>query len=152
VIVDLFCGIGTIGLSVLNICGREGRTLVGVEIVPSAIENAKQNALLGGFKNTEFILGDATAAAEKLSRRNISPDVVILDPPRKGCDEKLLKIIADDFAPEKLIYISCDPATLARDSKILSENGYELKEYSPVDLFPGTAHVETVALFCRQKD
>ena len=149
VIVDLFCGIGTIGLSVLNLCGREGRTLVGVEIVPSAIENAKQNALLGGFKNTEFILGDATAAAEKLSRRNISPNVVIVDPPRKGCDEKLLKIIADDFAPEKLIYISCDPATLARDSKILSENGYKLQEYSPVDLFPGTAHVETVALFRR---
>ncbi|MBO5231869.1 MAG: 23S rRNA (uracil(1939)-C(5))-methyltransferase RlmD [Clostridia bacterium] len=152
VIVDLFCGIGTIGLSVLNLCGREGRTLVGVEIVPSAIENAKQNALLGGFKNTEFILGDATAAAEKLSFRNISPDVVIVDPPRKGCDEKLLKIIAEDFAPKKLIYISCDPATLARDSKILSENGYKLQEYSPVDLFPATAHIETVALFHRQKD
>lgn len=152
VIVDLFCGIGTIGLSVLNLCGREGRTLVGVEIVPSAIENAKQNSLLGGFKNTEFILGDATAAAEKLSFRNISPDVVIVDPPRKGCDEKLLKIIAEDFAPKKLIYISCDPATLARDSKILSENGYKLQEYSPVDLFPATAHIETVALFRRQKD
>ena len=147
VILDLFCGIGTVGLSVLNLCGREGRTLVGVEIVPAAIENAKQNALLGGVQNARFILGDATAAAEKLSRENIVPDTVIVDPPRKGCDEKLLKIIAYDFAPKKLIYISCDPATLARDSKILSENGYELKEYSPVDLFPGTAHIETVALF-----
>ncbi len=149
IIMDLFCGIGTIGLSVLNLCGREGRTLIGVEIVPSAIENAKQNALDGGFENTEFILGDATEAAEQLSKRNITPDVIIVDPPRKGCDEKLLKIIADDFAPKKLIYISCDPATLARDCKILSENGYNVQEYSPVDLFPSTAHVETVALFLR---
>jgi 23S rRNA (uracil1939-C5)-methyltransferase len=147
IIMDLFCGIGTIGLSVLNLCGRDERTLIGVEIVPSAIENAKQNAIDGEFKNTEFILGDATKAAGQLRARNIAPDVVIVDPPRKGCDEKLLKIIADDFAPKKLIYISCDPATLARDSKILSENGYMLQEYSPVDLFPGTAHVETVALF-----
>ena len=82
---------------------------------------------------------------------NIVPDTVIVDPPRKGCDEKLLKIIAYDFAPKKLIYISCDPATLARDSKILSENGYELKEYSPVDLFPGTAHIETVALLSQRR-
>ncbi len=151
IIMDLFCGIGTIGLSVLNLCGREQRQLIGVEIVPSAIENAKQNAIDGGFENTEFILGDATKAAEQLRSRNITPDVVIVDPPRKGCDEKLLKIIAEDFAPEKLIYISCDPATLARDSKILSENGYNLQEYSPVDLFPATAHIETVALLSRQK-
>ncbi len=149
IIMDLFCGIGTIGLSVLNLCGRENRNLIGVEIVPSAIENAKQNAMDGGFENTEFILGDATKAAENLKGRNISPDVVIVDPPRKGCDEKLLEIIANDFAPKKLIYISCDPATLARDSKILSENRYILQEYSPVDLFPGTAHVETVALFVK---
>ena len=147
VILDLFCGIGTIGLSLLNLCGKEDRSLIGVEIVPSAVENAKQNALLGGFKNARFILGDATKAAEQLRGENIVPDTVIVDPPRKGCDEKLLKIIAHDFAPKKLIYISCDPATLARDSKILSENGYELKEYSPVDLFPGTSHIETVALF-----
>ncbi|MBQ9919978.1 MAG: class I SAM-dependent RNA methyltransferase, partial [Clostridia bacterium] len=149
IIMDLFCGIGTIGLSVLNLCGRENRSLIGVEIVPSAIENAKQNALIGGFQNTEFILGDATLGAEQLRGRNITPDVVIVDPPRKGCDEKLLEIIADDFAPKKLIYISCDPATLARDSKILGENGYKLQQYSPIDLFPGTAHVETVALFLR---
>ena len=147
IIVDLFCGIGTIGLSVLNLCGRENRTLIGAEIVPSAIENAKQNAIDGGFENTEFILGDATKAAEVLKNRRIAPDVVIVDPPRKGCDQKLLEIIANDFAPKKFIYISCDPATLARDSKILSENGYALKEYSPVDLFPSTAHCECCALF-----
>lgn len=149
IIMDLFCGIGTIGLSVLNLCGRDDRSLIGVEIVPSAIENAKQNALNGGYKNAEFILGDATKAAEQLRKRNITPDVIIVDPPRKGCDEKLLEIIANDFSPQKLIYISCDPATLARDSKILSENNYSLEEYSPIDLFPGTAHVETVALFTK---
>lgn len=150
VIMDLFCGIGTIGLSVLNLCGRENRSLIGVEIVPSAIENAKQNAIDGNAQNTEFILGDATKAAEQLKKRNITPDVVIVDPPRKGCDEKLLQIIAEDFAPKKLIYISCDPATLARDCEILSENGYDLQEYSPVDLFPGTAHCECCALFVGQ--
>lgn len=149
VIVDLFCGIGTIGLSVLNLCGKEGRTLYGVEIVPAAVENAKQNAVQGGFKNCEFILADAADAAEELRDRNIRPDTVIVDPPRKGCEERLLKTIAHGFEPKKLVYISCDPATLARDSKILNENRYKLKEYSPVDLFPGTAHVETVALFER---
>lgn len=149
VIIDLFCGIGTIGLSVLNLCGGENRTLYGVEIVPAAIENAKQNATKMGAKNCEFILGDALKAADQLKARGIKPDVVIVDPPRKGCDAGLLNIIANDFAPNKLIYISCDPATLARDSKILNELGYKLKEYSPVDLFPSTAHVETVALFLK---
>ncbi len=150
VILDLFCGIGAIGLSVLNICGREGRMLYGVEIVRQAVENARQNAKLGGFNNCEFICGDAAVAADELNRRGINPHAVIVDPPRKGCDAALLKTITEGFAPNKLVYISCDPATLARDSKILSENGYELKEYSPVDLFPGTAHVETVALFLRR--
>lgn len=148
-IIDLFCGIGTIGLSVLNLCGGENRRLFGVEIVPSAIENAKQNAADCGAENCEFILGDATKAANDLKMRGIKPDVVIVDPPRKGCDAGLLKIIANDFAPKKLIYISCDPATLARDAKLLNELGYQLKEYSPVDLFPSTAHVETVALFLK---
>lgn len=149
VIIDLFCGIGTIGLSVLNLCGGENRTLYGVEIVPAAIENAKQNAQKMGNDNCEFILGDALKAADQLKSRGIKPDVVIVDPPRKGCDAGLLNIVANDFAPNKLIYISCDPATLARDSKILNELGYKLKEYSPVDLFPATAHVETVALFLK---
>lgn len=152
VLLDLFCGIGAIGLSVLQAGGRrDDMRLYGVEIVPSAVENAVQNAALGNFENCEFICADAAEAADRLSRRGIRPDVVIVDPPRKGCDERLLQIIADDFSPNKLIYISCDPATLARDCKILGENGYHIEEYSPVDLFPRTAHVETVALFSRQE-
>ena len=149
IIIDLFCGIGTIGLSVLNLCGADGRYLYGVEIVPAAIENAKQNAVSCNAENCEFILGDATKAAGDLKTRGIKPDVVIVDPPRKGCDEGLISIIATDFAPKKLVYISCDPATLARDAKLLGGLGYSLKEYSPVDLFPATAHVETVALFSK---
>ena len=123
--------------------------LYGVEIVPSAVENAVQNAALGNFENCEFICADAAEAADRLSRIRIRPDVVIVDPPRKGCDERLLQIITEDFSPNKLIYISCDPATLARDCKILSENGYYLQEYSPVDLFPRTAHVECVVLLTK---
>ncbi len=151
VIIDLFCGIGTIGLSILNACGQENRSLYGVEIVPKAIQNAKENAKEGKFNNCKFISGDAASAAEKLNLAGVKPDVVIVDPPRKGCDEKLLETIALGFAPKKLIYISCSPATLARDCKILLEHGYVLKEYSPVDLFPGTAHVETVALLLKDR-
>lgn len=149
VIIDLFCGIGSIGLSLLSICGKENRSLYGVEIVDAAVQNAKQNAIDGGFENVEFICDDATGAAERLNNRGIKPNVAIVDPPRKGCDERLLNTICFGFAPNKLIYISCDPSTLARDSKILSENRYILKEYSPIDLFPGTAHVETIALFLK---
>lgn len=152
IIIDLFCGIGAIGLSLLSVCGQEGRTLYGVEIIDAAVKNANQNAKDGGFKNYEFICDDATGAAKKLNNRGIKPDVVIVDPPRKGSDAELLKTICFGFASNKLIYISCDPDTLARDSKILSENGYELKEYSPVDLFPGTAHVETIALFLKKSN
>lgn len=149
VIVDLFCGIGAIGLSLLSVCGSKERKLYGVEIVKEAVWDAECNAADNGFDNCEFICADATGAAEKLSEQKIKPDVVIVDPPRKGCDAQLIKTITNDFAPKKLIYISCDPATLARDSKLLTENGYVLKEYTPVDLFPRTAHVETLALFER---
>ncbi len=147
VILDLFCGIGSIGLSLLSVCGEKERSLYGVEIVPQAVENAKQNAAKMGYKNCTFFADDATGAAKKLNSKGIRPDVVVVDPPRKGCDAELLNTIANGFAPNKLIYISCDPATLARDSAILKTLGYELKEYTPVDLFPRTAHVETVALF-----
>lgn len=151
VIVDLYCGIGSIGLSVLNICGSQGRSLYGVEIIPSAVENAKKNAKNNNFDNCEFICADAADAAEKLKRRGIRPDVVILDPPRKGCVEELLDTVSFGFSPKKIIYISCDPATLSRDSKKLEQNGYKLVEYTPVDLFPSTAHVETVALLRQEK-
>ena len=144
-ILDLYCGAGTIGLSM----AKKAKHIIGVEIIPDAVKDAKINAKENGIENAEFICGDAAAAARDLRTRNIKPDAVILDPPRKGCDSELLSTVAKDFAPERIVYVSCDPATLARDSKILTELGYTLKEYTPVDLFPRTSHVETVALFLR---
>lgn len=151
VILDLYCGIGSIGLSLLKLCGEE-KKLYGVEIVPEAVENAKENAKQNGFSDAEFFCADATKAAKMLRDKNIKPDLVVLDPPRKGCDAELINTVSNDFAPKKIIYISCDPATLARDTNLLTQNGYQLIEYTPVDLFPRTGHVETVAYLCRQTD
>lgn len=144
-ILDLYCGAGTIGLSFAN----RAKSIIGVEIVKQAIEDAKFNAKLNGIENTDFICGDAKDAAEELDKKGIKPDVVVLDPPRKGCDTQLLSTVADGFSPERIVYVSCDCATLARDCKILKEKGYEVIEYTPVDLFPRTSHVETVALLVR---
>lgn len=145
ILMDLYCGAGTIGLSMAN----EAQSVIGAEIIPEAVEDAKFNAGMNGIENTEFICGDAAEAAKMLTKRNIKPDVVIVDPPRKGCSEELLNTISKDFVPETLVYVSCDPATLARDVKILETLGYHLKEYTPFDLFPRTSHVETVALLNR---
>ncbi len=142
-IIDLYCGTGTIGLSMASLA----KSVVGVEIVEAAVKDAKINAEINGFKNCEFICGDATKAAKELSHRKEKAGVVFLDPPRKGCEKTLLETVTNDFSPERIVYISCDPATLARDAAVLNELGYLLKEYTPVDLFPRTAHVETVALF-----
>lgn len=147
-ILDLFCGTGTVGLSVLRCTGDVTKTLTGVEIVPQAVQDAEENARLAGVK-AKFICGDAGTAAARLLGEGVLPDVVIVDPPRKGCEPKLLQTIAAGFSPKKLIYISCDPATLARDVKLLRELSYELLSYTPVDLFPGTAHVETVCLLSK---
>lgn len=144
-VLDLYCGAGTIGLSV----AKDAKSIIGVEIVPEAIEDAKINAQINGIENSRFICADAKAAAIKLKEEKIKPDVVIVDPPRKGCDSEVIHIIANDFCPERVVYVSCDPATLARDLKIFDELGYKLKEYTPVDLFPRTAHVETVALLTK---
>ncbi len=144
-IIDLYCGAGTIGLSMAD----EAKNIIGVEIIPEAIEDAKFNAANNSIKNAEFICGDAADAAKQLANKNIKPDVVIVDPPRKGCSAEILNIIANSFAPKTLVYVSCDPATLARDIKILREKGYALKEYTPFDLFPRTSHVESVALLVR---
>lgn len=141
-ILDLYCGAGTIGLSMAN----KAKSVIGVEIVPQAVEDAKVNAHENGIENARFICGDAAFAAEQLRKEGIAPQTVIVDPPRKGCDEELLKTIANGFCPERIVYVSCDPATLARDISRLKELGYELVEYTPVDLFPRTSHVETVAL------
>lgn len=144
-ILDLYCGAGTIGLSMAD----EAENIIGVEIVPEAIEDAKFNAEQNGIKNARFICSDATEAAENLAKEGISTDVVIVDPPRKGCTEELINTICNSFAPERVVYVSCDVATLARDIKIFDSLGYKLIEYTPVDLFPRTAHVETVALLVR---
>lgn len=144
-VLDLYCGAGTIGLSM----AKSAKSIIGVEIIPEAIEDAKFNAILNGIDNTRFICADATKAAEQLAKEGIRADVVIVDPPRKGCSPELIGTITNDFSPERVVYVSCDPATLARDIKIFTEQGYELKEYTPADLFPRTAHVETVALLIK---
>ncbi len=144
-VLDLYCGAGTIGLSMAEKAGK----LIGVEIVPQAIENAKINAARMGVKNAEFICGDAGAAADELQKRGLRPDVVILDPPRKGCTEDTLDAVAK-MNPERVVYVSCNTATMARDAKILDELGYELKKVQPVDMFPRTAHVEGVGAFERK--
>lgn len=139
-LIDLYCGTGTIGLSMAKAC----KELVGVEIVPKAIEDAKKNAINNGITNARFICADAKDAAAQLENEGVKPDVVILDPPRKGCDAELIGTVAS-MNPERIVYVSCDPATLARDLKIFAEKGYITQEVTPVDMFPRTAHVESVA-------
>ena len=146
-ILDLYCGTGTIGLSMAN----SVKELVGVEIIPEAIEDAEVNAQLNNINNARFICGDASVAAEKLKEEGIKPDTVILDPPRKGCAQELLRTVAE-INPQKIVYVSCDPATLARDCARLLDLGYEVQEVTPVDMFPRTSHVESVALLTLSSD
>ena len=145
-LLDLYCGIGSIGLTAYPQIGR----LIGVEVVPQAIENARENAKANGMERTEFLCGDAKFAAKELADRGLKPDVIIVDPPRKGCDREVLESIAE-MAPPKVVMISCNPSTAARDCKILNELGYQLEKFCPVDLFPRTGHCETVILL-RKKD
>lgn len=137
---DLFCGVGTIGLFMAKQSGV--KRLLGVEIIPEAIENAKVNASLNGIENATFICGDANS--KELSRA----DVIVVDPPRKGCGEALLKQIAT-LSPKRIVYISCNPDTLARDCAVLKELGYETDIVYPFDLFPRTGHVESVVCLTR---
>ena len=140
-LLDLYCGTGTIGLSMASGAGR----LIGVEIVPQAIEDAKINAAQNGIENAEFICGDAAKAAAVLNERKLKPDCIILDPPRKGCDSSLIDTVIQ-MSPSRVVYVSCDPATLARDVKLFEEKGHSVVNAVPVDMFPGTPHVETVVL------
>lgn len=140
-VVDLYCGAGTIGLTMAD----RAKKIFGIEIVPQAVENAKINAEINKIDNAEFFCGDAFEGAKLLESRKISADVVILDPPRKGCQKELFDVI-ERMNPKRLVYVSCDSATLARDLGILSEKGYTVKEITPVDMFPRTPHVECVAL------
>lgn len=143
-LVDLYCGAGTIGLSMAS----QVRELIGVEIVPEAVENAKANAARCGVKNATFLCADAKQAAAELASQNLRPDVIVVDPPRKGCDVEVLQAIAQ-MSPQKLIYISCNSASLARDCKELEQLGYRTLKAAPVDLFPRTTHVETVCLLSK---
>ncbi|MBQ9106349.1 MAG: 23S rRNA (uracil(1939)-C(5))-methyltransferase RlmD [Clostridia bacterium] len=147
-LLDLYCGAGTIGLSMADRVSR----VIGVEIIPEAVENAKRNAELNGITNARFICADASKAAADLRAEGVRPDVVVLDPPRKGLDKDVISIVADDMAPSRIVYISCDPATCARDCAVFKEHGYEVKELRPFDLFPRTAHVECVACLKRYSD
>lgn len=141
VIADLYCGAGTIGLSMAQFA----RKIIGIEIIPEAVKNAKQNAAANNIKNAEFYCGDS---GEVFARLNISPDIIIIDPPRKGCSEDTLKTIIS-AKPRKIVMISCNPSTAARDAKFLSENNYSADKVCGVDLFPCTKHVECVVLLTR---
>ena len=146
-VLDLYCGAGTIGLSMAG----KAKKIIGVEIVPEAIEDAKINAELNGIENARFICGDAAEAAKVLENEGIKPDVIILDPPRKGCSPEMLETAAR-MQPDRIVYVSCDPATLARDCGIFLTLGYTAEKVTPVDMFPRTGHVETVCFLSRRKD
>ena len=143
---DLYCGIGTISLFL----SKKAKRVTGVEIVEQAIENAKENAMINGVTNAEFYSGAAEDLAPVLLKNGNIPDVIVVDPPRKGCDKKLLDTILS-VKPERVVYVSCDPATLARDLKLLCESEYELKKVCPVDQFPHSTHVECVVLLTQRK-
>ncbi|MBR2732526.1 MAG: 23S rRNA (uracil(1939)-C(5))-methyltransferase RlmD [Clostridia bacterium] len=143
-LLDLYCGTGTIGLTMAH----KTKRLIGVEVVPAAIEDAKINALRNGIHNAEFLCADAGEAAKTLRERGLQPDVVILDPPRKGCSPETVAQVAA-FRPDRIVYVSCDPATLARDCAAFAEHGYQPVSATPVDLFPRTGHIETVVLLVK---
>lgn len=147
VVWDLYCGIGTISLFL----AQKAKQVYGVEIIPQAIEDARKNAKINEITNAEFFVGAAEEVLPKqYKENNIAADVIVVDPPRKGCEQSLLDTILQ-MAPKKVVYVSCDPATLARDLKILCEKDYELKKVRAVDQFGHSTHVETVALLNRKK-
>ncbi len=141
---DLYCGIGTISLFI----SEKAKKVYGIEVVEAAVEDAKENARLNNIENVEFIKGKSEEIVPELFNKGIIADKIIVDPPRKGCDEKLLDTIVK-INPEKVVYVSCNPATLARDLKYLEEKGYKVEEVQPVDMFAWTMHVETVVLLQR---
>ena len=142
---DLFCGIGTISL----LAARHARHVVGIEYVPEAVNNAAENAQLNDIKNASFIAGDAAMMIAKAMDAYGAPHIVILDPPRKGCDAALISRIVS-AAPRRIVYVSCNPSTLARDAALFTGGGYALEQVIGVDMFPHTTHVETVVLMSRK--
>ncbi len=146
---DLYCGVGTISLFL----ARHAAKVYGVEIVPAAIDNARENAAANDISNAEFFVGKAEEVLPKWYENEYAKthehiDVIVVDPPRKGCDENCLRTMTD-IAPKRIVYVSCDPATLSRDLKYLCQNGYKLERIRPVDMFPQTVHVETVVLLSK---
>ena len=147
-LLDLYCGMGTIGLSMVQHC----RELIGVEIIPEAIESAKANASRMGADvaaKSRFFCADAGQAACRLASEGLAPDIIVVDPPRKGCDQATLSAIIK-MAPRRLVYVSCNPATAARDCAILAQSGYSVDKVQPVDMFPRTGHVECVISLSQQ--
>ena len=146
-LLDLYCGMGTIGLSMVQHC----RELIGVEIIPEAIESAKANASRMGADvaaKSRFFCADAGQAASRLASEGLAPDIIVVDPPRKGCDQATLSAIIK-MAPRRLVFVSCNPATAARDCAILAQSGYSVDKVQPVDMFPRTGHVEAVILLSK---
>ncbi len=141
---DLYCGVGTITLCL----AAEARRVIGAEIVPEAVRDARENAARNGIQNAEFFAGGAADVAARLEADGLRPDVVTVDPPRKGLEEGVVDAIAA-MGPDRVVYVSCDPATLGRDVKRFSEAGYRAVRAVAVDLFPGTKHVESVVLMTR---
>ena len=143
-VLDLYCGVGTITLAMASSAGK----VIGVEVIPQAVEDAKDNARRNGIENAEFFCGDAGQAALELEKNGVRPDVVVVDPPRKGLNADTIEAL-HRMAPRRIVYVSCDPATLARDVAMLKQRGYALQSATAADLFPKCAHVETVVLMSR---
>ena len=144
-LLDLYCGTGTIGLSM----AQDARRVIGAEVVPEAIGDAHENAARNGITNAEFLCGDALDCARSLQERGESPGVIVVDPPRKGLSPGVCEAVAG-MEPQRVVYVSCDPATLARDLKIFEGLGYKAQKAVAVDMFPRTAHVECVVLMTKQ--
>lgn len=146
-VLDLYCGVGTITLAMASAAGK----VIGVEVIPQAVEDAKDNAKRNGIENAEFFCGDAGQAALELERQGVKADVVIVDPPRKGLNADTIEALAR-FAPRRIVYVSCDPATLGRDIALLKERGYRVKNAMAADLFPRCAHVESIVCLSKLAD
>ena len=146
-VLDLYCGVGTITLCMASAAGK----VIGVEVIPQAVEDARDNAARNGIENAEFFCGDAGQAALELEKQGIKADVVVVDPPRKGLNGDSIEALAR-FAPRRIVYVSCDPATLARDVALLKERGYTLKNALAADLFPKTVHVESIVTLIRNEE
>ena len=142
---DLYCGTGTITMALARHAGRA----IGAEIVPEAIRDAKENAARNGVENVEFFCGDASDVAGRFAAEGLKPDVIVVDPPRKGLSPEVIDAVVE-MSPRRVVYVSCDPATLGRDVKLFSEKGYALKRAAAVDMFPRTKHCESAALLTKE--